>query len=93
MFNLKQKFETWFKRLIAEEVEKINRDLQGERAALRAQVALFDGAFKTHFQSFEDVVQHLSEVKENAALREHLKELRAQITPIIDLCNKLQPVK
>jgi len=90
--KLKHRIETWLKRLIAEEVEKIDRDLRGERAALRGQIATFDGAFKAQLQSFNDAVEYLSEVKENVALREHIKELHAQITTIHDLFKKLHPV-
>jgi len=90
--KLKHRIETWLKRLIAEEVEKIDRDLRGERAALRAQIATFDGAFKAQLQFFNDSVKCLSEVQENLALREHIKELHAQITTIHDLFKKLHPV-
>jgi hypothetical protein len=57
--KLKHRIETWLKRLIAEEVEKIDRDLRGERAALRAQIATCDGAFKAQLQ--REVAKKLDE--------------------------------
>ena len=77
------------KRIIAEEVNRVDRNLQSERATLRAQIALFDATLK----AFGDAVKDLSEVKENTSLRAHLNELRSQLAPISDIAKRLKPVQ
>lgn len=86
--KFKHQIESWLRRIITEEVNRVDRDLQSERASLRAQIALFDATLK----AFADAVKELSEVKDNASLRAHLNELRSQITPLSDLVKQLHPV-
>ena len=88
MFNLKTKFETWIKRLIAEEVGQIETSLQVERAAFACQVR----SFKAQFDNvLERLIAQSNPHKENRELRTTLREMEADVTVVRGLLSKLHP--
>ena len=90
MSTIKQRFETWLKRLIRDEVSQVDTDLRGEREALLSTIRVLDVQVK----SLNDVVPRLNEFsyfKENAELRTTNKELTEHIAKVIQSIQKLHP--
>ena len=92
--KFKQAVENWLRSLVADEVRKVNGDLQCERATLRAQLAQFEGTIKAQLQSFDEALSRLVEMsffRENSELRDHIAQLNGQITGISDTFKRLHP--
>jgi hypothetical protein len=92
-----KRFENWLRSIVAEEVSKIDTDLQCEKAALRSQVKVLDAACKAQLQSFATISERLHEIsqysEEVVRLRAHTKELEAQFTGVRDTIARLHPLK
>jgi len=89
--KLKQAAEKWLRRIIAEAVaEYVNITLLRERGALLSTIKVFDAQVK----SLNDSVSSLSEwayFKENAELREQIKQLTTQFAGVCDTAKKPHP--
>jgi hypothetical protein len=90
---LKHKIEKWLHAIVAEEVSKIDASLQRERVDFNAQVQSFRAQFDEVLRklvansdhtsrNFNDAAQHLIEVRENATLRGHIKELEGRLVDL-----------
>lgn len=77
-----KKLEVWLRKIVAEEVAKVEVSLQREKAALSS---LFDD-IKAHTQAFDESVSHRSDLsrlaEENASLKDTVSKLTCwQATP------------
>jgi hypothetical protein len=91
-----KRFEKWIKSMVADEVRKIDTDLQREKVALRSQVVAFDATFKAQLQAFDDAVKHLIDnsepQQEVLRLRAHIAELNGHIAEVTSAFKQLHPV-
>jgi len=92
MFNkYKQEIETWLRSTIRDEVavavSSIDTSLNAERTAFYNHIMAASGAINTALYRLYE----LSHFKENAELREHIKDLNSHIAGLADIVKKLHP--
>jgi hypothetical protein len=91
MNTFKHRIETWLKGLVAEvvadEVSKIDTALNAERTAM---VNIF-ASVCADVNAAVDRLNELSHIKENAALRAHIKDLTSGLVEVGDKIKKLHP--
>jgi hypothetical protein len=90
----KQAVEKWLSTMIKDGINRLDTTLQREKDEIHTYVALFGAQiieFDQTIATLNETVQHLSEVRENNALREHIKELHSHVATINDLVKRLFP--
>jgi len=89
--RIKQDVETWLRSLIAEEMRAIvAQEVNRVVASLKLEKQMLD----VQLQTFNEALSRLNEMsffKENAALREHIKQMDAQLAGITDTFKRLHP--
>jgi len=79
--------EKWLRRVISEELAKINSSLQAEKDAVRSLIAVLDEQRRAYADVVEPHVEVSRLTKENLELREAFKS----IPPLVDTISKLHP--
>ena len=88
--KFKHTIETWLRAIIADELAKLDTNLQVERAAFACQVRSFKIAFDAALQS---LIAQSNPHAENRELRETIRQLDGHITGVRDALTKLHPGK
>ena len=83
----KRATENWLRGLIADEVFKLDYLLSNERAALCSTLK----ECGAQVNEAVDRLNELSHFKENAQLREQIKDLASHVTGLVDAVKKLHP--
>lgn len=90
----KQDFEKWLRAIVADEVEKINRDFNRERGALLCTIRASNDAAQANAAQVNAAVDRLTElshIKEATELRQTIRVLEAGIVEVSDKFRKLHP--
>ena len=87
------KIETWLRRIIHDEVSKIDTNLSAERAALSASVRSLDGLLKSFDEAFGKAVAQVVSCspphRENAELRATIKTLTGSIAECSSIVDRV----
>lgn len=88
--NYFARFEAWVRRIIRDEVCRIDTSLQHERETLQSNLRVFNAQAQA-FNAAVDRIVEISYFKENTELRTTIKELTAHGAGIVDIVKQLHP--